>query len=233
MLRVRQGGPEEGSCDVVSATPQVSIDLRGKTITTYILFEAVTKLREMSEGGVLEMVTEPFEPIGSDISAWCRMTGHQLVWVERQDSLERYRIEKGASKANGQRLAMIISDEGLEELISPLGFALGAAVGGIGVSIYFQGPAVRVLKRGFKEKLGGLSRPFSGLARRQLAEAGHIPPQDKLRQLRELGGQLYICGPSMQHFKVRKDELIFDDVIVAEYLTYLEVMEGADIHIFV
>lgn len=233
MLRVRPGGPEEGSTDMVSASPRVSIDLRGKTITTYILFEAVARLRGMPEGGVLEIITDPFEPIGSDISAWCRMTGHKLASVEKENSLERYRIGKGTPKGSGRRLAMIISDEGLEQLISPLGFALGAAVAGMGVSIYFQGPAVRVLKRGFKEKLGGLSRPFSGFARKQLADAGHIPPQGKLRQLRELGGQFYICGPSMQHFKVRKDELLFDDVIIAEYLTYLEVMDKADIHIFV
>ena len=61
---------------------------------------------------------------------------------------------------------------------------------------------------------------------------GHIPPQDKLRQLKELGVHFYICGPSMEHFGVKKNKLIFDDVIVAEYLTFMEIMDKADIHIF-
>ncbi|MFQ5811701.1 MAG: DsrE family protein [Anaerolineae bacterium] len=114
----------------------------------------------------------------------------------------------------------------------PLGFALGAALEGIDVHIYFQGPATRVLTKNFKAQLQGINRPFSGFARKGMAKTGHIPPQDKLRQLRELGAHFYVCGPSMEHFKVKKSEFIFDDVIVAEYLTFMEIMNKADIHIF-
>ena len=60
----------------------------------------------------------------------------------------------------------------------------------------------------------------------------HIPPQDKLRQLRQLGGRFYVCGPSMDHFGVKKSELVFDDAVVAEYFTFVEVMRSADIHVF-
>jgi predicted peroxiredoxin/TusA-related sulfurtransferase len=209
-----------------------SIDMRGKKITTFILYGAVMKLREMGEGDVLEIVTEAFEPIESDIRAWCRMTGYNLVNVEKAPDQERYYVEKAAPKGKEHKLALVISNAGLEELISPLGFALGAALAGIDVHVYFQGPAVKVLKDGFKEALPGMSRPFSRFARKGLAEIGHVPPQDKLRQLRELGACFYVCGPSMEHFRVKKDELIFDDVVVSEYLTFLEVMEKADIHIF-
>ncbi len=207
--------------------------MRGKKITTFILYDALMKLREMGEGDVLEIVTEAFEPIESDIRAWCRMTGHSLVNVEKAPDQERYYIEKAAPRGKEHRLAMVISSAGLEELISPLGFALGAALAGIDVHVYFQGPAARVLKRGFKGTLPGIGRPFSGFARKGMAEIGHVPPQDKVRQLRELGAHLYVCGPSMEHFRVKKDDLIFDDVVVSEYLTFLEVMEKADIHIFV
>ena len=37
----------------------------------------------------------------------------------------------------------------------------------------------------------------------------------------------------MDHFKVRKDELIFPDVRIAAYLTFMTVMAESDIHIFV
>jgi predicted peroxiredoxin/TusA-related sulfurtransferase len=209
-----------------------SIDMRGKKITTFILYDAVMKLREMNEGDVLEIVTEAFEPIQSDIRAWCRMTRHRLVDLEKAPGQERYYVQKGALKEEDRKLALVISDAGLEELISPLGFALGAALGGIEVYVYFQGPAVKVLKKGFKEALRGISKPFSRFARKGLAQIGHIPPQDKLRQLRELGASFYVCAPSMEHFGVEKDELIFDDAIVSEYLTFMEVMDKADIHIF-
>ncbi len=37
----------------------------------------------------------------------------------------------------------------------------------------------------------------------------------------------------MQHFKVQASDLAFDNVTVAEYLTFLEVMTKADVHIYV
>ena len=209
-----------------------SIDMRGKKITTFILYNAVMKLKEMKEGEVLEIITEDSEPIESDIRAWCRMTGHNLVELEKEANYQRYYIEKAMPKEKENKLALVISNPGLEELISPLGFALGAALGGTDVYIYFQGPGVKVLKKNFKEKLRGINRPFSNFARKGLAKIGHIPPQDKLRQLRELGVHFYICGPSMDHFGVKKSELIFDEVVMAEYLTFVEIMKKADIHIF-
>jgi predicted peroxiredoxin len=87
--------------------------------------------------------------------------------------------------------------------------------------------------KGFTEKLHGPGRPFSRFARAGLAKAGHIPAQEKIGQLLALGARLYICGPSMQHFKVAKTDLAFDGVTIAEYLTFMEIMANADIHVFV
>jgi predicted peroxiredoxin len=126
---------------------------------------------------------------------------------------------------------MVLSNPGLEELLSPLGFALAAALSGVEVHIYFQGPAVKVLTNDFREHLHGLSRPFSGFAREDLAAAGHVPPHEKLQQLHELGARFYLCGGSMAHFGVTAADVIFGDVRIAEYFTFIEVMTKADIHI--
>lgn len=217
---------------MASITAKESIDMRGKKITTFILHSAVMKLRDMGEGEVLEIVADSFDGIGSDIKAWCRMTGHNLVGSEQQANSEQYYIEKAAPREKEDGLALIISNAGLEELLSPLAFALGAALSGTDVHIYFQGPAVRVLKKGFTAKLSGMGRPFSRFARKGMADMGHVPPQEKLAQLRELGAHFYICAPSMEHFGVKKSELIFDDVVVSEYLTFMEVMKQADIHLY-
>lgn len=136
-------------------------------------------------------------------------------------------------RATGRRFAAVISGAGLEELLSPLGCALAAALEGSEVSVYFQGPAVRVLSKGFTEHLHGFARPFSRFARAGLSKAGHVPAQEKVRQLQALGARLYLCGPSMQHFKVAMSGLAFREVTVAEYLTFAEVMAGAGIHVFV
>ncbi len=156
-----------------------------------------------------------------------------LLSSERTATGQRFLIEKGSPKAKDTSLAMIISDHGLEELLSPLGFALGAALEGIAVSLYFQGPAVRVLAEGFRPKLKGWARPFSRFAASGMTKAGHIPAQEKLRQLRSLGAHLYVCGGSMQPFKVSREDFIFDDLPIVEYLTFMSIMEEADIHLYV
>jgi hypothetical protein len=37
----------------------------------------------------------------------------------------------------------------------------------------------------------------------------------------------------MTHFKVARTDLAFSDVIIAEYLTFMEIMTRADINVFV
>jgi predicted peroxiredoxin/TusA-related sulfurtransferase len=210
-----------------------SLDMRGKTITTFIAYGASRRLADLADGETLELLTDAGDDIDRDIHAWCRATGQDLVSAELNDRTGRYVITKQPPRLSGQRLAAVISDPGLEELLSPLGFALAAALEGVDVSLYFQGPAVRVLAKDFTEKLHGPSRPFSRFARAGLAKAGHIPAQEKIGQLRTLGAHLYACGPSMRHFKVAKADLAFDEVTIAEYLTFMEIMAGADIHVFV
>ena len=209
-----------------------SIDMRGKTITPFILYYAVKNLKDMQEGETLEVNTDKFEAIENDINAWSRMTGHRLLEMDTGNNYQRYFIQKVNAQKPERKLAMIISDPGLERLLSPLGMALSAALSGTDVYLYFQGPATRVLKKNFKAKLSGLQKPFSSFARKEMAKAGHLPPQDKLEQLKELGARFYICGGSMDPFGVKKSDLIFDDVIIAEYLTFLEIMDKAEIHIF-
>jgi predicted peroxiredoxin/TusA-related sulfurtransferase len=214
-------------------TTTKSLNRRGKTITTFVVFDALTEFETMDEGEVLELLTDDFEPFQEDIAAWCRATGHLLLSSEKAEQGRRFLIERRSPKIKETRLAMVISDDGLEELLSPLGFALSAALEGIDVSLYVQGPAVRVLADGFRPKLKGWARPFSRFAASGMTKVGHIPAQEKLRQLRSLGAHIYMRGPSMQHFKVSQKDLIFDDLPIVEYLTFMAVMEDADIHLYV
>lgn len=210
-----------------------TVDRRGKTITTFVIHDAAAELNTMAEGDVLEVLTDDLEPFQADINAWCHATGQRLIRSDSTTEGLRFLIEKRPAQAKDTKLAMVISSDGLEELLSPLGFALAAALEGIEVHLYFQGPAVRVLSHRFRPKLHGCARPFSRFATAGLNKAGHIPPKQKLRQLHSLGAHLYMCGPSMQHFKVAKDDLIFDDVAVVAYFTFMAIMERADIHLYV
>lgn len=208
-----------------------SIDLTGKTITTYIVYQSASILRELSANDVLEIITDDFAPIEPDIRAWCRMSGNDVVRVEREaDRLHVY-VRKAPPTQPSRKLAMVLSNPGLEELLSPLGFALAGVLSGVDVHLYFQGPAVKVLTSNFREHLSGMSRPFSGFARHGLADAGHLPPHEKLQQLYELGAHFYLCGGSMGHFGVTEEDVAFDDVKIVEYFSFLEVMSQSNIHV--
>ncbi len=212
---------------------RTSLDLAGKTITTYILYEVHEALAACREGDRVEAITDALPAVDSDLHAWSRTTGNSLVEITERGSMRRYVVEKGPPKRSERKLAAIISDDGLFELLSPLGFALAAALEGHQVSLYFQGPAVRVLAPGYRARMHGLGRPFSRFPRDGLAKVGHLPPQEKLRQLQRLGARLFACGPSMEHYKVDPANLAFDDVVIAAYLTFMEQMDAADIHLVV
>ena len=212
---------------------RTSLDLTGKTITTYILYEVHEALTACGAGDRVEAITDALPAIESDLHAWSRTTGNSLVEVTERGATRIYVVEKGPPKRSDHKLAAIISDDGLFELLSPLGFALAAALEGHEVSLYFQGPAVRVLAPGYQARMHGLGRPFSRFPRDGLAKVGHLPPQEKLRQLQRLGARLFACGPSMEHYKVDPATLAFDDVTIAAYLTFMEQMDAADIHLVV
>lgn len=216
-----------------TTTTPPTLDGRGKTITTFVAYEASQRLGAMNDGETLEILTDDFEPFNSDIAAWCEASGNRLVDSESSSEGLRFLVEKGTPRRKDKTLAMVVSSDGLEELLSPLGFALAAALEGIEVHLYFQGPAVHVLARGFRPKLRGWARPFSRFAAAGMNKAGHISAQDKLRQLRGLGARLYVCGPSMEHFKVASEELLFDDLPIVEYLSFMRILEEADIHLYV
>jgi len=209
------------------------INVRGKTITTFIVYEITRALLDKEPGEVLEVVADQDNAIRADITSWAAATGHQLAELVEADGFDRYLIRKSDVRPSGKSMALIVSDPGLEELLSPLGFALAGALEGGDVYLYFQGPAVRVLDRRFTPHLTGWwRRMFSPFARRGLEQAGHVSPHEKLRELQGLGAKFYACAPSMDRFRVARFDLAFPDVQVVEYLTFAKVMAGADIQLY-
>jgi len=216
-----------------TAPSKTFIDGRGKTISTFVVFEIVRELRDLNVGDLVEVLTDESPPFVADIAAWCSATGHLLLLSEPTEEGHRFLVEKSDQVERDVSLAMVISSAGLSELLSPLGFALAGALSGVDVHLYFQGPAVRVLTRGYHPKLSGWARPFSRFAVAAMAEGGHIPPGEKLEQLRFLGAKFYVCSGSLEPFNVSPDDLIFDDMPIIEYLSFMPIMEAATVQMYV
>ncbi len=214
-----------------SVTPVV--DVRGKTITTFIAFELHQALEPVDIGDRVAVVTDAYPAIETDMRSWAAASGHRLVSFEPRADSFVFEVEKGEKTAAARKVAIVISSDAMLDLLSPLGFALGAALEGHHVALYFQGPGVRVLAAAYRPRLSGWSRPFTRFARRGIEASGHIAPHDKLRQLHDLGADIYACSPSMDRFGVATHELIFSDVTVAEYLTFVDVVVQADAQFYV
>jgi predicted peroxiredoxin/TusA-related sulfurtransferase len=216
----------------VAAASAASLDLRGLTITTAIAYAIHEALEPLAQGEALEVTIGTAPALVPDLEAWTRQSGHGLEVVDEDAAGSRLRITKGQAERSGHHVAIVISQAGLEELLSPLGFALAAALEGAAVSVYIQGPAVRVLRPGWSATLPWPMRPFTRFARTGLEAAGHVAAIEKLRQLRSLGGRVYACGPSLAHFGVDPHDLALPDVIVCEYLTFMAVMQEADVQLY-
>jgi predicted peroxiredoxin/TusA-related sulfurtransferase len=215
-----------------ATNPIKTVDARGTHISTHLLYEVVEELTTLKEGDTLELIADDFTALDTDIRSWCGVTGHHLVDSRPIGGGVRYVIRKGDPVPTAHRMAVVVSSHRLEDLLSPLGFAVAAALEDLEVSIFFQGPAVHVLEWGFTPQLKGWRRAFSPFARRKLERIGHDHPHEKLRQLRELGGTIYACGPSLEQFKIAESDLVFEHVIIAEYATFVGEMDGADISIY-
>jgi TusA-related sulfurtransferase len=140
---------------MTTTTSAAALDRRGKTITTFVIFDVAAEMSRLQEGDAVEVLTDDFEPFTRDMAAWCDVAGHRLVSSDHVVAGRRFVIEKGPPKQDAGSLAVVISSDGLEDLLSPLGFALAAALDGMTVHIYIQGPGVRVLAPGFRPRLLG------------------------------------------------------------------------------
>ena len=208
------------------------LDLRSLTITTAIAYAIHEALAPRSVGDALAVTIGAAPALLPDLETWARRNSHRLEIVERDASGSHLRVTKGRAEPSGRRVAIVVSEGGLEELLSPLGFALAAVLEGAEVSVYVQGPAVRVLRPGWSPSLPWPMRPFTRFARQGLEAAGHVAAIEKLRQFQSLDGRIYACGPSLTHFGVDPNDLALPDVTVCEYLTFMAVMQEADVQLY-
>jgi TusA-related sulfurtransferase/predicted peroxiredoxin len=200
------------------------LDLRGHGLTTDIVARAINRLEVMSAGESLSLQVDAGEAIDNDLRAWCEATGNHLLDVSDAGDHRIYVIEKGVPVSVVHRLALVISSRDHDHLEAPLSLALAASLEGVAVSIFFEGPAVNILTASFG---AGRTRRWFGPRPRSTAAKAH----DRVRQIHDLGGDLYACERALGEFEISPADLAFERIIHGEYLTFLPVMEEADIQL--
>ena len=199
------------------------LDMRGNGATTDIVARAITHLDSMPHGGILALKVDTGEAIDNDLRAWCDATGNHLIRVDDFGDTGVYHIEKGVPLSVVHRMALVLSAEDHRHLGTPLSLAQAAALEGVGVSIFFEGDAVAILTSRY-----GAAHPRRWIRRLGRARA---EIHQKVRQIHDLGGDLYACARAVNEHSLTRADFAFDRITQAEYLTFLPIMEEADIQL--
>jgi predicted peroxiredoxin/TusA-related sulfurtransferase len=207
---------------MTAPTPVKAIDARGIHRTTDLLEEVAAGLDELAVGDALAVLTDDFEAIHTDVDSWARVTGHELSSRTPHDGGIRYVVVKGAPRPTAHKLVAVISSDRPRAMASPLGFARAAVLEGLEVSVFFRGDGVRVLSKFFNPR-----RRFGDSFRRR----PQPHPHGDVFRLFDHGAHIYACGISMEEHGMTPDDLLFDNITIAEYPTMVAVMEDADIHL--
>ena len=121
----------------MSTTARTSLDMRGKTITTFIAYETLKQLGDLADGESLELLTDAGEEITTTSVPGAVLGGKSLrrpgtTMAASSTSSPNSRCAPPASATPHSFRRR------LEELLSPLAFALAAALEGSDVSLYFH-----------------------------------------------------------------------------------------------
>jgi peroxiredoxin family protein len=133
----------------------------------------------------------------------------------------------GSLDAPGRNgVAIIVYNSTFDIAMMPMMVAQGALAMGMEVSIFYTFFGLNAIKKGFKPKLPGLWRLFTGMISKKMA-AHKVPPYEQmLKDSIAMGAKIYGCSTSMAVMGVGKDKLI-DGVEVAGVAKFLDMAANA------
>jgi predicted peroxiredoxin len=195
----------------------------------------IQELRRKDSEAVVELVIKDDKGMLKDIVTWCSTTGYQLICSEPGNEGEmRCLIQKGEENRNDKIMTVMISTADLENLAYPFDKALGGAVLGMQVNVVFEGTGVRLLKRGYRASLSGFwGRMFTTVVENVMKDKiGWLLPQDAIAMLEELGANFYVCGPSLEGYGVREEELVVKHHTLGGTITWVDLLARSNVSVF-
>ena len=207
---------------MTAPSPTKSIDVQGTHASTELLETVAAALSDLEVDDTLEVFTDDFAALDTEMRSWSHVTGHELIAANPAGSSLRFLLRKGAPMPTVHRMAIVVSSDQPSLLGAPMGIAKAAALEGLEVSAFFRDAGVRVLSKSFRPR----RRLRSAFSR---GERQH--PHHDIFRLYDHGVHIYACALSMEDYKVEPDDLLFSSIVIAEYATMVAVMEESDINI--
>jgi len=104
---------------------------------------------------------------------------------------------------------------------------------GMNVNVIFEGSGVKLLKNGYRATRSGFLGGFrTSSVESNLQDSGAPLPSESIQMLAEMGAKFFVCGPSMEAYGVRQEELMIEHSVVGSTVTWVDMLAHSDVNVF-
>ncbi|PVH79420.1 hypothetical protein DL98DRAFT_516058 [Cadophora sp. DSE1049] len=217
------------------ATRPKSVDGRQSTSSPTILALLLRKLNPMNPEDMIELAIKNNKGIFHDICLWCEKTGNHLITSEHTSEDEDIRciIQKGERRPRERKMVVVMSTANLETIVGVLEKAIGGCVLGMDVSLFFEGTGVRLLQTGYRVRCPGIFGGFrTNRIKDELKRVGKLLPKDAIEMLEELGANFFVCGSSLETFRVEEEQISVSKYEIVSGVRLIDLLALRDINLF-
>ena len=129
-----------------------------------------------------------------------------------------------------EAISMIVYSNNFDKLMMPMIIAQGALAMGWEVNIFYTFMGLSALKKGYRPKLPGMMRMFTGMIEKRMSKQKVPSYKEFMMSNLEMGANIYGCNMSMEMMGVKKEDL-YDGVKVAGVAKYLDMSAEASINL--
>lgn len=217
---------------------------------------------EQLDNDAMLCITATDQAFAKDVKSWCKMTGADLVSLDKQGGQVKALVRKQhkacapAQQGGAENKTIVVFSDDLDKALASFVIANGAASTGKKVSMFFTFWGLNIIKKSQKPAVEKdiWGRMFSWMLpsdskalklsqmnmmgigskmMRFLMKKKKIDSLESLiAQAREQGVEFIACTMSMDVMGVKKEELL-DDVTLGGVATYLERTEEANLNLFI
>ncbi|EKD12766.1 uncharacterized protein L3040_006918 [Drepanopeziza brunnea f. sp. 'multigermtubi'] len=226
-----------GKTVTFEATRPLVVDATHTLASPIVLSSLRQDLASLNPEDIAELVIRNNKGLFRDVCIWCERTGNDMIASEHaNDNLDVHcLIQKGEgmSLSGRRKMVVVVGTAELEKAVGVLEKALGGAVMGMEVLIWFEGSGVRIVREGYRPLVGGVfGRLWTRAVEGCLRKMGRPLPREAINILEELGASFFVCGPSLERFGVREEELSVKNFELGSIVMLVDMLDKADVALF-
>lgn len=127
-------------------------------------------------------------------------------------------------------ITIIVYASSFDKAMMPMILAQGAIAMGMEVNIFYTFMGLSALKKGYRPKLPGMMRMFTGMIEKRMRRQKVPSYEEFMRSNLEMGANIYGCNMSMEMMGVKKEDL-YEGIKVAGVAKYLDMSAEASINL--